>query len=438
MSYNYQSNMQSYSYSNSQRRGTRDHLSIQRNDHGNNHNDYRADNSFTSGAHAGTVVKDIPPDIINRRVPTNGTLVQNPPMNHITISNSSTQSTNPQDQYTAPNPIYNQHQQYGMPMQHQQYGISFQNRRYQQPVAAQEYPIYPNNQPNANYKPHPSQHIVPTSSPPTMKPPYGNLYNDRPAPNYMGAGHKKNFLKVVVLGNSGVGKTSLMNRYHSNKFTGQYKATIGADFLSKEVTIPSTSSKCTLQIWDTAGQERFQSLGTAFYRGADACLLVYDVTDLQSFESLDRWREEFLRQVGNRNGTRGGVGKHQYPYSEERNGIEGGNTFNESFPFVLLGNKIDKDEFNKCRVLRSRAEGWCKSKVTTGRPIPYFETSAKNAVNVQESFLEAAFMALIESEKRKSIGPEVRYPPVQIIDLNRGNYSGGGGFDGGTMGTNCC
>lgn len=71
-----------------------------------------------------------------------------------------------------------------------------------------------------------------------------------------------------------VGKTSLMNRYHSQKFTGQYKATIGADFLSKQVSItdPQTGSirNVTLQIWDTAGQERFQSLGVAFYRGADA------------------------------------------------------------------------------------------------------------------------------------------------------------------------
>jgi hypothetical protein len=65
-----------------------------------------------------------------------------------------------------------------------------------------------------------------------------------------------------------------MNRYHSQKFTGQYKATIGADFLSKQVSItdPHTGyvRNVTLQIWDTAGQERFQSLGVAFYRGADA------------------------------------------------------------------------------------------------------------------------------------------------------------------------
>merc|ERR1719491_1063424 len=85
---------------------------------------------------------------------------------------------------------------------------------------------------------------------------------------------KKHMLKLLILGDSGVGKTSLMNRYHSSKFTGQYKATIGADFHSKHVSLtdPNTGATrhVTLQIWDTAGQERFQSLGVAFYRGTDA------------------------------------------------------------------------------------------------------------------------------------------------------------------------
>ena len=68
-----------------------------------------------------------------------------------------------------------------------------------------------------------------------------------------------------------------MNQYVKQKFSGQYKATIGADFLTKEIMLDD--KLVTLQIWDTAGQERFQSLGVAFYRGADACVLVYDVTN---------------------------------------------------------------------------------------------------------------------------------------------------------------
>ena len=85
-----------------------------------------------------------------------------------------------------------------------------------------------------------------------------------------------------------VGKTSLMNQYVNKKFSSQYKATIGADFLTKEVMVEDRL--VTMQIWDTAGQERFQSLGVAFYRGADACVLVYDLTHVKSFENLDSVR----------------------------------------------------------------------------------------------------------------------------------------------------
>ncbi|CAA2953501.1 ras-related Rab7 [Olea europaea subsp. europaea] len=105
---------------------------------------------------------------------------------------------------------------------------------------------------------------------------------------------RRTLLKVIVLGDSGVGKTSLMNQYVHKKFNHQYKATIGADFVTKELQIDDRL--VTLQIWDTAGQERFQSLGVAFYRGADCCVLVYDVNVMRSFDTLDNWHEEFLKQ----------------------------------------------------------------------------------------------------------------------------------------------
>ena len=125
------------------------------------------------------------------------------------------------------------------------------------------------------------------------------------------SGRKKVLLKVIILGDSGVGKTSLMNQYVNKKFSNQYKATIGADFLTKEVMVDDRL--VTMQIWDTAGQERyvdilcrhlvmfslyrFQSHGVAFYRGADCCVLTYDVTAPNTFKSLDSWRDEFLIQV---------------------------------------------------------------------------------------------------------------------------------------------
>jgi len=108
------------------------------------------------------------------------------------------------------------------------------------------------------------------------------------------ASRKKQLYKIIILGDSGVGKTSLLNQYVNGRYTQQYRATVGADFMAKEVMIDDRV--VNLQIWDTAGQERFQSLGPAFYRGADCCVLVYDITNQKSFESLDSWRDEFLMQ----------------------------------------------------------------------------------------------------------------------------------------------
>ena len=110
-----------------------------------------------------------------------------------------------------------------------------------------------------------------------------------------------------------------------------------------------------MQLWDTAGQERFQSLGVAFYRGADCCVLVYDVNNSKSFDTLDSWRDEFLIQAS--------------PMDPE------------SFPFVVLGNKVDVDE-SKRMISSKRAAAFCQSK----GGIPYFETSAKEAVNVEQAF----------------------------------------------------
>ncbi|XP_056107470.1 ras-related protein Rab-7a isoform X5 [Rhinichthys klamathensis goyatoka] len=127
-------------------------------------------------------------------------------------------------------------------------------------------------------------------------------------------------LKVILIGNSGVGKSSFMTRFVDHRFTKLYRATIGVDFLAKEVTIDKRSVILQLflhQIWDTAGTERFHSLGTALYRGAHCCLLVFDVTSSVSFDALDVWKKEFLVQAFPSDAT--------------------------AFPFIVLGNKIDLD-----------------------------------------------------------------------------------------------
>jgi len=201
------------------------------------------------------------------------------------------------------------------------------------------------------------------------------------------AHRKKVLLKVIILGDSNVGKTSLMNQYVNKKFSKQYKATIGADFLTKEVMIDD--KLVTMQIWDTAGQERFQSLGVAFYRGADSCVLVYDLTDAKSFESLESWMDEFLVQAGPRNA--------------------------ESFPFVVLGNKCDLAQ--RRQVSESKAKVWCKSK----NNIPYFETSAKDAVNVDQAFQVIAQEAL----KQEAVQDPIYIPDSIDVNKNQPEQSGG-------------
>eukprot|EP00657_Telonema_sp_P-1_P011725 TRINITY_DN716_c0_g2_i1.p1 TRINITY_DN716_c0_g2~~TRINITY_DN716_c0_g2_i1.p1 ORF type:complete len:168 (+),score=35.58 TRINITY_DN716_c0_g2_i1:173-676(+) len=111
----------------------------------------------------------------------------------------------------------------------------------------------------------------------------------------MDRGGTQNF-KVVLLGEGRVGKTSTVLRYVQDKFDDKMQATIQASFLKKSLVINQTS--LNLAIWDTAGQERFHSLGPIYYRDADGAVLVYDVTDGESFEKVKTWVKELKKMVG--------------------------------------------------------------------------------------------------------------------------------------------
>ncbi|THU98982.1 ras-domain-containing protein [Dendrothele bispora CBS 962.96] len=125
-------------------------------------------------------------------------------------------------------------------------------------------------------------------------------------------------VKLVVIGASGVGKTSLRGQYISGRFSTGYRATIGADFITKVLQHPTKQGETvTLQIWDTAGQERFSSLSSAFFRGADAAILMFDVNTPETMEALTKWWEQF---------------KTHAPLSDEEMG---------DFCCVVVGNKLD-------------------------------------------------------------------------------------------------
>ncbi|RUP48860.1 P-loop containing nucleoside triphosphate hydrolase protein, partial [Jimgerdemannia flammicorona] len=201
----------------------------------------------------------------------------------------------------------------------------------------------------------------------------------------------KDILKVVIIGDGGVGK------FIHKRFTNAYKATIGADFITKEVRTEE-GKKVMLQIWDTAGQERFQSLGVAYYRGADACVLVYDVNNFVTFSHLDHWRSEFLKQSS-------------IPYDHSSSPPD--------FPFILIGNKIDLDD----RVVsRRQAKAWSQQySPRTGPAIPCFEASAKDGTGVEEAFTHIARMVKV---------------PQMELDMTNGDIPGSGRRSNGAFAIN--
>ncbi|GAM28004.1 hypothetical protein SAMD00019534_111800, partial [Acytostelium subglobosum LB1] len=174
-------------------------------------------------------------------------------------------------------------------------------------------------------------------------------------------------LKVIVLGDVGVGKTSLLNQYVNRRFDhGKCTSTIGSFLYVKENIDVSEEHVVSMNIWDTAGQERFDSLSDLYYRGAQCCLLVFDIFDGKSFEHLDKWREEVLKRVNPRDP--------------------------DTYPIAVLGNKLDLVEHATAaqqRVVSSkRAATWCMN-----NGIPYYETSAKDGANVEKSFKDIAMFA---------------------------------------------
>ena len=129
-------------------------------------------------------------------------------------------------------------------------------------------------------------------------------------------------IKVSLAGQSSVGKSTIAHRLKHKNFKEQLGSTVGLAYNKIKL-----DDDVSIDLWDTAGQERFQSLGVGFYRGADACLLVYDITDPHSLDNLDHWRKEFLEQVGG-------------PMGASMGGAMGDSS--AVFPFVVLGNKADK------------------------------------------------------------------------------------------------
>ncbi|GBG62967.1 hypothetical protein CBR_g34667 [Chara braunii] len=159
-------------------------------------------------------------------------------------------------------------------------------------------------------------------------------------------------IKLLLIGDSGVGKSCLLLRFSDDSFTTSFITTIGIDF--KIRTIELDGKRIKLQIWDTAGQERFRTITTAYYRGAMGILLVYDVTDEASFNNIRNWIRNIEQHASD--------------------------TVNK----ILIGNKADMDE-SKRMVSTARGQA-----LADEFGIKFFETSAKTNMNVENVFFTIA------------------------------------------------
>ncbi|XP_064257645.1 ras-related protein Rab-13 isoform X3 [Passer domesticus] len=175
--------------------------------------------------------------------------------------------------------------------------------------------------------------------------------------------------KLLLIGDSGVGKTCLVIRFAEDNFSSTYISTIGIDFKIRTVDIDG--KKIKLQVWDTAGQERFKTITTAYYRGAVGIVLVYDITDEKSFENIQNWMKSIKENASA--------------------GVER----------LLLGNKCDME--GRRKVQRDAAE-----KLAREHGIRFFETSAKSSQNVEEAFRTLARDILHKSFRKAPPGSSSR------------------------------
>lgn len=195
-------------------------------------------------------------------------------------------------------------------------------------------------------------------------------------------------MKLLLVGDSGVGKSCLLLRFVEDKFNPSFITTIGIDF--KIRTIESKGKKIKLQVWDTAGQERFRTITTAYYRGAMGIVLIYDVTDSRTFDNVENWFQTVTQHA------------------------------NEDAQIFLVGNKSDDEESRQV----SKEQG---QELASKLNIPFLEASAKTNDNVESIFYELA--GIIQDKHVDS--EQAQGPGSNGIDVSQGGAAA-------NIKNNCC
>ena len=188
--------------------------------------------------------------------------------------------------------------------------------------------------------------------------------------------------QLLIIGDSSVGKTSIISRYANGTFKEEYLATVGLDYYTKDEIIDNKTIQ--IKLWDTAGQERFKALTQNYFRNAEGVLLVYDVTSTDSFDNLKYWISSIKENMEKKN---------------------------MHIPVIVIGNKIDMEEAREIK--RENAE-----KFAGESNYKYFETSAKTGVGVDDAIRELVNQVLKQSGSDDQ--KQSRNNSVQIKD-NGGN-----------------
>lgn len=211
--------------------------------------------------------------------------------------------------------------------------------------------------------------------------------------------HEYDYLfKIVLIGDSGVGKSNILSRFTRNEFSLDSKSTIGVEFATKTIQIEGKTVKA--QIWDTAGQERYRAITSAYYRGAVGAFLIYDITKRQTFENIQRWLRE-LRDHADSN-----------------------------IVIMMAGNKSDLKHLRA--VSTEDAESMAEKE-----GLSFLETSALEAINIDRAFQtilaeifrivsKKALAAQAAAASAASAGPRIQGKPINVAD------------SGGSTKSSCC
>ena len=184
----------------------------------------------------------------------------------------------------------------------------------------------------------------------------------------------ESFFKILILGDSTVGKTCFLTRYADKRFEEHYLATLGIDYKLKNITLKNNQA-VKLQIWDTIGQDRYRAITKNYYKGAHGIVLIYDITQNDTFQNVKDWVESIKKEA------------------------------DEKVVVILVGNKIDCEEGRKV----SKEEGENLAKELN---LPFYECSAKNDINVDEVFNDLAEKLVINFPKKGGKGVKLKQKQV--------------------------